>query len=86
MTISRSLWAVAVLTAVVLFAVQVISRFDDYFSYPSTVNVDVVYVDEIEFPAVTLCNQNSFRSALNINKPQQRYNDSDKCNLIFIYK
>ena len=32
-----------------------------YFEYKSNVDVKITYVDEIDFPAVTVCNQNNRR-------------------------
>jgi len=30
-------------------------------SHPKNVNVEVTYTNELEFPAVTVCNENKFR-------------------------
>ena len=57
----RLLWILCVLSAVVLFFVQVISRCTDFFKYNSNVNVEVYYNETLLFPCVTICNQNTYR-------------------------
>ena len=44
-----------------LFVGQVGTRIDVYFQYKSNVAVKVTYADEIDFPSVTICNQNNYR-------------------------
>ena len=57
----RLLWILCVSMSVVLFSVQVVNRISDYFDYKTNVNVEIVYLSSIPFPAVTICNQNSYR-------------------------
>ncbi len=59
----RVLWFVAVLVAVTLFLYQVGMRTQQYFQYNTNINVEVKFEPQLEFPSVTVCNQNSFRSA-----------------------
>ena len=47
--------------AMILFIYQVADRTFVYFDYNTTVSVDIRYLDEVPFPAVTLCNINTFR-------------------------
>ena len=47
--------------AMILFVYQVADRTFVYFDYNTTVSVDIRYLDEVPFPAVTLCNINTFR-------------------------
>ena len=49
------------MVAVLLFVGQVGMRVAVYFQYKSNVAVKMNYVDEIEFPSVTICNQNNYR-------------------------
>jgi acid-sensing ion channel 5 len=55
------LWLVCVVTCVVLFAYQAIDRVCTYFDRASNVDVQINYVEEMDFPAVTICNYNTFR-------------------------
>jgi hypothetical protein len=50
-----------VVGAIGIFVMQVGVRTFDYFQYNTIVDVQLVYTDNIPFPAVTLCNQNNFR-------------------------
>ena len=57
----RYIWLTIVLTVVTLFIVQVSLRVIDYLDYNASINMNVVYEDQLDFPAVTICNQNKFR-------------------------
>ena len=57
----RLAWVIIVVTAVILFTYQVAERTTDYFGYNTTVSVNIRYVAEVPFPAVTLCNINTFK-------------------------
>ena len=50
-----------VAAAVTLFIAQVATRVAVFFEYKTNVAVKVKYVKEIDFPSVTICNQNNFR-------------------------
>ncbi len=39
-------------------------RVGEYLEFKKTVNVEINYVTNIEFPAVTICNENQFRSVI----------------------
>ena len=43
------------------FLANMINRLEYYFTYPKNVNVEVDYPASIEFPAVTICNENQYR-------------------------
>ena len=57
----RILWFLVVAAATVLFVAQVGLRIRDYFDYSTNVGVDVKFVPKIEFPSVTICNENNHR-------------------------
>ena len=57
---------VCVLAAMILFVYQVVHRTFVYFDYNTTVSVNIRYVEEVPFPAVTLCNINTFRLVIGL--------------------
>ncbi len=57
----RVIWVLCVVAALALFLFQVADRIFDYLNYNTTVAVDLRYVNRVPFPAVTLCNINTFR-------------------------
>ena len=57
----RLFWLVVVISAMMMFLAQVGQRSNDYFLHKSTVDVKRRYVPEIDFPSVTICNQNQHR-------------------------
>ncbi|XP_064628199.1 uncharacterized protein LOC135487905 [Lineus longissimus] len=57
----RIIWTLLVITGCCIFALQVVQSVLMYYSWPVTVNVKVNYNETLVFPAVTVCNQNSFR-------------------------
>ena len=50
-----------VTAAIAVFLYQVIYRSKTFLDYNTSVDLQVLYEDEIPFPAVTICNQNTFR-------------------------
>ena len=50
--------------AVTLFVAQVGQRMAVYFQYKTNVDVEVKYVETVDFPSVTVCNQNNYRLTL----------------------
>ena len=44
-----------------VFMYMIWSKVNYLLSYPKNVNVEVTYTDELDFPAVTVCNENQFR-------------------------
>lgn len=60
----RILWAVFLLTAIAFFSYQSISMLKKYFSFPNTTKVSLKYDSMPDFPAVTICNFNKYRSSV----------------------
>ncbi|CAD5126761.1 DgyrCDS14813 [Dimorphilus gyrociliatus] len=54
-------WMLIVSGAIFFFCFQVIRRGIDFGSRDVTVKVEVIYPKQLEFPSVTVCNQNKFR-------------------------
>ena len=59
--IFRTVWILCVVTAIVFFIYQVSDRAMTYLDYNTTVSVNIQYTNQVPFPAVTLCNINSYR-------------------------
>uniref|UniRef100_A0A3B4AR76 Acid sensing ion channel subunit 1 n=1 Tax=Periophthalmus magnuspinnatus TaxID=409849 RepID=A0A3B4AR76_9GOBI len=68
-TLRRLLWAAAFSTSLSIFLLQVADRVIEYYQYPHVTILDEMDSPEMYFPAITLCNYNSFR------KSQIRRND-----------
>ena len=60
----RLLWLISISAAFSLLLALMIERLLLYYSYPRRVNVQLTYMKEMEFPTVTICNQNLFRYVL----------------------
>lgn len=60
----RILWAVFLLMAIAFFSYQSISMLKKYFSFPNTTKVSLKYDSMPDFPAVTICNFNKYRSSV----------------------
>ena len=69
---SRAIWVICVTTAMFLFVYQVADRTSVYFRYNTTVSVNIRYTKSVPFPAVTLCNINTFRYYSSY-RPRTRY-------------
>ena len=67
-TISRVMpviWAVAYLLFISMLFYQTWMTIADYFSHPTVVSISIERSDEpIEFPAITICNNNMIRKSL----------------------
>ena len=57
----RILWFFVVVIGLTLFVYQVTDRIIVYYQRNTNVDVAVKYVPSVEFPSVTICNQNQFR-------------------------
>uniref|UniRef100_A0A3B5AIS8 Acid-sensing ion channel 1-like n=1 Tax=Stegastes partitus TaxID=144197 RepID=A0A3B5AIS8_9TELE len=68
-TIRRLLWAAAFSSSLSIFLLQVADRVIEYYQYPHVTILDEMDSPLMYFPAITLCNYNSFR------KSQIRRND-----------
>ena len=51
-------------SAMIFFTYQVVERMLDYYDYETTVSVNVLYMDRVPLPTITLCNINTFRYSL----------------------
>ncbi|XP_012582275.1 PREDICTED: acid-sensing ion channel 5 [Condylura cristata] len=60
--IRKVIWLAVVLGSVSLVVWQIYCRFVNYFTWPTTTSVEVQYVENVEFPAVTFCNLNRFQT------------------------
>ncbi|ESO04940.1 hypothetical protein HELRODRAFT_171945 [Helobdella robusta] len=65
--IRRAILLLAVLTSTCLFLYHSIQRYLYYAGYPTNVDVKVIYNNSLEFPSVTICNQNQFRLSSVVN-------------------
>ena len=59
--IFRLLWLIILLVASLLFLYMLYNNIVKLTTYPVSVDVQDMYFDELEFPAVTVCNENKFR-------------------------
>ncbi len=57
----RLLWFLLILACFGGLVFQIVDRVTYYFGWPVTVNVGVNYNKTLEFPVVTICNQNAFK-------------------------
>ena len=57
----RILWVLVVIGAIIFFSIQVKDRIAAYLRHESIVNFEVRYTDKLDYPAITICNQNTFR-------------------------
>ena len=50
-----------VLSSMIFFIVEVGLRTKEYFKYGTNTDMEIHFEDQIPFPALTICNQNSYR-------------------------
>lgn len=62
-TIRRLLWAAAFSASLSIFLLQVADRVIEYYQYPHVTILDEMDSPVMYFPAITLCNYNSFRKS-----------------------
>ena len=60
----RILWICVLVGAAIFFVFYISNSLVEYFDYPKTVNVEIEYTERLEFPAVTVCNENLARYAV----------------------
>ncbi|XP_062594595.1 uncharacterized protein LOC134256016 [Saccostrea cucullata] len=60
----RLFWLLLLLACLAVLIYQIVDRVIYFYSYPVTVNVKVNYNRSLEFPAVTICNQNAYKATL----------------------
>jgi len=64
--IERLIWLLCLLAALTYTLVQGFSLVSEYFSYPVDVKVEMKHAEDLEFPAIVVCNMNALRrQALN---------------------
>lgn len=56
----RSIWILLLFVGITFTTFQILDRIAYCFSYPTNVNIRVEHVQEMRFPTVTICNENSF--------------------------
>ena len=61
--VAAAIWAVIYLGAIFCLLFQAYDLFEDYFSYPTNINIDVLTWKQIDFPAITVCNINPLRKS-----------------------
>ena len=59
--VHRILWVCVIMASFGTLTFVIVQNLIKYFSHPKVVNVDVVYEDELRFPAVTICNYNGVK-------------------------
>ena len=57
----RLVWVLIVTATLASFTALVVGRIQLYYKYPTMIDLSVEYKDELTFPAVTVCNENTFR-------------------------
>ena len=57
----RLVWAIILCVAISLFSYMLIKNINRLSSYPTNVDIKVEYVTPLDFPAVTICNENKYR-------------------------
>lgn len=57
----RLFWTLLMLFCSTVMSYQIIDRIIYFQSNPVNVNVKINYNQSLEFPAVTICNQNAFK-------------------------
>ncbi|KAK0061409.1 hypothetical protein Bpfe_009215 [Biomphalaria pfeifferi] len=59
--VRRFIWSLLIVGCLVALALQVRQQVLYFFSNPKTINEETKFVDSVEFPTVTICNENAFR-------------------------
>ena len=60
----RAMWILAYLGLFVVFILQTVALGTKFTSYPTDVSIEIISKPNLEFPAVTLCNNNPVRISL----------------------
>ena len=64
--VERLLWLVCLLAALTYTMIQGYRIVSEFFSFPVDVKVEMKHVEDLEFPAIVVCNMNALRKqALN---------------------
>ena len=59
--IRRLVWVMVILSMIIWLIINLISRITTFTEVPRSVNIQVNYSKKLEFPAVIVCNYNTFR-------------------------
>ena len=57
----RVVWLCVVLASLIFFVVEVGIRSTEYLKHETNIDIELMFVEKMPFPAVTICNQNSYR-------------------------
>ncbi|CAL1534813.1 unnamed protein product [Lymnaea stagnalis] len=57
----RFVWMLIISLGFVIVTLQLLVEYEYFNSNPTSINVHKIYTNYIEFPAVTICNDNIFR-------------------------
>ncbi|XP_039769646.1 acid-sensing ion channel 5 isoform X1 [Ornithorhynchus anatinus] len=60
--VRRVIWLSVVLGSVIFVSWQIYRSIINYLNWPTTTSIEVQFVENIEFPAVTFCNLNRFQT------------------------
>ena len=60
------IWILMVFGSLVLFTLHMTSRVQAYLTYDTTITEEKIYVENIDMPVVTICNQNRYRYVYSI--------------------
>ncbi|XP_046369463.2 acid-sensing ion channel 1A-like [Haliotis rufescens] len=69
-TARRLTWLLVIIAAVCWMVWNIHGRLVYYLTYPTSLDTQIHYQDAVEFPKITICNQNTFRST-------QVFNETD---------
>ena len=45
----------------IIFGIFMATKLVEYYDYPTVMDMSVQYTDKVDFPAVTICNQNPYK-------------------------
>ncbi|XP_033762490.1 LOW QUALITY PROTEIN: uncharacterized protein LOC117344005 [Pecten maximus] len=60
----KLLWLMMICACASVLVYQIVDRVYYYYGWPVTVNVRVNYNTSLQFPSITICNQNAFKATL----------------------
>ena len=60
----RVLWALLIILGIGVALYQISDRITYYFSYPTSTDINMINADELDFPQVTICNENAARMSI----------------------
>ncbi|XP_046579679.1 acid-sensing ion channel 1A-like [Haliotis rubra] len=67
-TARRFTWLFVILAAVCWMVWNIHGRLVYFLAYPTSLDTQIHYQDAVEFPKITICNQNTFRSSQVLNE------------------